>query len=100
MIINKSPSGREAILTGPIASFDGANVPAASVVIQSIPSLPCVPGDVVLVRPRTGIANLLWGSGSCTVAGTALVPVVNPTAGAIDPAAVAYDYVVIRTSVE
>lgn len=100
MIINKSPSGREAILTGPIASFDGANVAAASVVIQSIPNLPCLPGDIVLVRPRTGIAGLVWGVGSCTVAGTALVPSCNPTAGAIDPAAVAYDYTVIRTSVE
>lgn len=98
MQANSSPSGVPVLITGLIASFDAADCAAAEVTLQSVPNLPCIPGDMVLVRPTTHHAGLGWCPGSCTVAGTALIPVVNPTAGPINPAAAAYGYCIIRTS--
>jgi len=105
MNISKGESGIPAIITGRIASFAAADNAAASVTLQSVPipgtgDQSCVPGDIIFVRPRTHIANLMWGPGSCTVAGTALIPVTNPTAGAINPAAAAYDFMIVRTSAD
>lgn len=96
MIVNKSPSGRPALITGRITSFDAASCGAAAVTLQSVPVPEAEPGDLVIVRPTTHIANLGWLPGSCTVAGTALIPVVNPTAAPIDPAAAAYGYQISR----
>lgn len=98
MQANSSPSGVPIMITGLIAAFDPAACGAAAVTLQSIAGLPCIPGDLVIVRPTTHIADLGWLPGSCTVAGTALVPVVNPTAAPIDPAAGAYGYCIIRTT--
>jgi hypothetical protein len=103
MQMQKSTSGVPGIISGQTAAFDAASCGAAAVTLQSVP-IPgngdgsCIPGDIIIVRPRTAIANLQWGPGSCTVAGTAIIPVTNPTAAPIDPASTAFDYVIIRTN--
>jgi len=98
MSSNKSPSGAPAIITGLIASFDAADNPALVITVQSVPVPEAQVGDTVLVVPTPGIADLSFGPGTCAVAGTALIPVTNPTAGAINPAAQAYRYVVFRVA--
>lgn len=100
MSANKSPSGAPALITGLIASFDAADCPALVITVQSVPVPEAQVGDTVLVVPTPGIANLSFGPGTCAVAGTALIPVENPTAGAINPAAQAYRYVVIRAAAD
>lgn len=96
MNVNQSPSGTPAIVTGVIASFDAADNPALVITVQSVPVPEARVGDIVMVVPTPGIADLSFGPGVCAVAGTALIPVTNPTAGAINPAAQAYRYVIFR----
>jgi hypothetical protein len=96
MSIKKSPSGAPAEINGTIPSFDAASCGAAAVTVQSVPVPGVLPGDLVTVVPTPGIANLLWGTGRCAVAGTALIPVVNPTAAPIDPVAQAYLFEISR----
>jgi hypothetical protein len=92
---NEGASGAPVLRSGSL-TFDAASCGADAVTLQSVTIAGVVPGDIVLFRPRTATANLAWAPGSCTVAGTAIVPAINPTAGAIDPASGTYDYTLIR----
>jgi hypothetical protein len=92
----KSASGAPSEITGTIAAFDAASCAAASVTVQSVPIPQCLPGDIITVIPAGALANLLFGSGRCAVAGTALIPVCNPTAAPIDPAVAAYLFAITR----
>lgn len=91
------PSGPKTGLTGTVV-FDAASCGAAAVTVQSVPIVGVKPGDVVLLAPADGALSVavMIGVGSCAVADTALVPMVNPTAGALDPASETYTFVIIR----
>lgn len=91
----RSPSGAPTELSGVIAAFNPASNGADAVTLQSVPC-PCLPGDIITVIPTPAIANLAWGPGACTVAGTALIPVTNPTAAPIDPIAQAFAFIIQR----
>lgn len=92
----KSGSGATAFITGVVAAFDAADCPPLVTTVQSVPVPEALVGDTVLVVATPGIANISTAPGTCAVAGTALIPFNNPTAGAINPAAQAYAYVVFR----
>ncbi len=91
-----SPSGRKTGFQGSVA-FDAANCPAATVTLQSVTIPEVKPGDVIFLVPRASFATVTSGVGYCLVAGTAIVPFINPTAAtAENPASQTYDYAVIR----
>lgn len=95
-VAKAGPSGPKSSIRNRV-TFDAANCPAASVTLQSV-TLPEVrPGDVVLMVPLASFVTVTTGVGYCLVAGTALVPFINPTAAtAENPASQAYDVYITR----
>lgn len=93
----KSSSGSEFILSGNLVAIDLANVAAASVLDAAFLVPGSQVGDIALVSPNPAIVNLSFGVGVCRVAGTVQVPVTNPTAGAINPAAQDFKFSLQRT---
>lgn len=91
------PSGPKTGFSGTVV-FDAASCGSAAVTVQSVPIVGVLPGDIVLMAPVDGALSVAVaiGVGGCTVAGTALVPFINPTAGALDPASETYTFSVIR----
>jgi hypothetical protein len=96
MTQKRSPSGKPARLTGTVV-VDIASVPAASVALTSVPIPGVQVGDTVFLTPSAN-PSVAVGilPGYCAVAGTAIFPVVNPTAGALDPASATYRYAILR----
>lgn len=91
------PSGPKTGFTTTVV-FDAASCGAAAVTVQSVPLPGVKPGDIVLMNPSDGALSVAVaiGVGGCAVADTALVPFINPTAGALDPASETYNISVIR----
>lgn len=69
---------------------------ANAVTIQALALPGVVPGDMVLMAPKADLTNLNIGVGYCLVAGTARIPVSNPTTGALDPAAQDFDVTIFK----
>ena len=92
-----SPSGPRTGISGTVV-FDAASCGAAAVTLQSVPITGVKPGDIVLLAPTDGGISVAVaiGVGYCAVADTALVPFINPTAGALDPASDTYTFNCIR----
>lgn len=68
-------------------TVDYASIPAATAPDQAVAVTKARVGDQIEIQPLgTWPANLSIPQGRCLVAGTVQVRVVNPTAGAIDPA--------------
>ncbi len=90
------PSGPVNYLSGSV-TFDAASCGSAAVTIQAVPIAEAQPGDTIFLTPRAD-PSVAVGilPGYCLVAGTARVPFVNPTAGALDPASATYDYRILR----
>ena len=96
MLAGKSPSGVPVFYQGLVAAFDAADCPALVTTVQSVPVPEAQVGDTILLVATPGIADISTAPGTCAVAGTALIPFNNPTAGAINPAAQDYRYVGFR----
>jgi len=89
-------SGLISELSGSVV-FDAASCGAAAVTLQSVPIAEVAPGDTVLLTPVAALSVAVAAlPGYCTAAGTAVVPFVNPTAGALDPASATYNYRILR----
>ncbi len=73
-----------------------ANCPATDTTYQSMTIPGIQVGDLVLVAPRVAFTHVGVGVGFCAVAGTALVPFINPNAAAENPASATYDYVLMK----
>lgn len=97
LLDRKPPSGPGTTYAGQV-THDAASCGAAAVTLQSVLIPEVRPGDTVLLTPPGAGLSVAVGvlPGYCNVAGTAIVPFVNPTAGALDPASAVYDYVLIR----
>lgn len=92
-----APSGPASGFSGSVV-FDAASCGPAAVTVQSVPLADVKPGDIVLLAPADGALSVAVaiGVGGCAVAGTALVPFSNPTAGALDPASETYTFMILR----
>lgn len=94
-----SPSGSVTRIKGQV-TVDFAACGAAAVTIQTV-SLPgCLLGDVVLLAPPlAGLSvAVMCGVAYVSAAGTVKMPVVNPTAGALDPASAVFEYIIFRAT--
>lgn len=94
-----SPSGSVTRVKGQV-TVDFAACGAAAVTIQTV-SLPGAKlGDVVLLSPPlAGLSvAVMCGVGYVSAADTVKMPVVNPTAGALDPASAVFEYCLFRAS--
>lgn len=95
----KSPSGPLSELQGTV-TFNAASCGAAAVTEQTITIAGALPGDIVLLAPPAaglGVAVSI-GVGYVSAADTCKVPFNNPSAGALDPASLVYNYTLIRTN--
>lgn len=92
-----APSGSVTRIKGQV-TFDAASCGAAAVTIQTVPIPGALLGDLVLLTPPAAGLSVAVGvmPGYVSAAGTAKVPFVNPTAGALDPASAVYDYLLFR----
>ncbi len=73
------------IVVGPITA-NPASIPAASVASLSLTVPGSTPDMHFIVTAPSLEATISLGSAACTTAGTVVVRLINPTAGAIDPA--------------
>jgi hypothetical protein len=94
-----SPSGSVTRIKGQV-TVDFANCLAASVTIQTVTVPGAQLGDVVLMGPpAAGLSvAVMCGVGYVSAANTVKMPVVNPTAGALDPASAVFEYCLFRAT--
>jgi hypothetical protein len=92
-----SPSGAIARIKGQV-TVDFASCGAAAVTIQTVTIPGALLGDVVLMSPpAAGLSvAVMCGVGYVSAANTVKLPVVNPTAGALDPASATFEYTLFR----
>jgi hypothetical protein len=92
-----SPSGAVTRIKGQV-TVDFASCGAAAVTIQTVALPGAKLGDVVLMSPPA--AGLSVAVACCTgyvsAADVVKMPVVNPTAGALDPASATFEYTLFR----
>lgn len=90
--------------SGPVTSIKGTvtvdlpSAGAAAITPASIALADVLPGDIITIVPPAGGLSVAVAMlpGYCAVAGTAIIPVVNPTAGALDAASAVCDYEIRR----
>jgi len=94
-----SPSGSVTRVKGQV-TVDFVSCPAATVTIQTVTIPGAQLGDVVLMSPpAAGLSVAVQaGVGYVSAANTVKMPVVNPTAGALDPAAAVFEYCLFRAT--
>jgi hypothetical protein len=80
-----------------VVNFNPASVAAATVAAQNVTVPGVLPGDIVVVVPPSTLnAGLGIAGALVTAADTVSVRFVNATAGALDPAAADYVFLVTR----
>lgn len=94
-----SPSGSVTRIKGQV-TVDFASCGAAAVTLQDIALPGTLLGDVVLLSPpAAGLSvAVMCGVGYVTAVNTVRMPVVNPTAGALDPASAKFEYIIFRAT--
>ena len=94
-----SPSGSVTRVKGQV-TVDFVNCLAAAVTIQTVTIPGAQLGDVVLLSPPlAGLSvAVMCGVGYVSAANTVKLPVVNPTAGALDPASAVFEYCLFRAT--
>ncbi len=94
-----SPSGSVTRVKGQV-TVDFASCGAAAVTIQTVALPGAKLGDVVLMSPPLGGLSVavMCGVGYVSAADTVKMPVVNPTAGALDPASAVFEYCLFRAT--
>lgn len=96
MGIREGSSGPFRIETQDV-TVDVASIPAATAPDTSVAVPIAQVGDSIIVTPLgTWPPNLTAPQGRCAVAGTVLVRISNPTAGAIDPASQSFRFCCIH----
>gem|GEM_PF-2533957 len=92
-----APSGGVARIKGQV-TVDFASCGAAAVTLQTVTIPGAQLGDVVLMSPPAGGLSVavMCGVGYVSAANTVKMPVVNPTAGALDPASAVFEYCLYR----
>lgn len=91
-----SPSGPIDIITGTV-SFDAASIPAATTADNTVAFTGAVVGDVVVVSPQANMtANCGIVGARVSAADQLTIRMINPTAGAVDPAVVTLNVALIR----
>lgn len=94
-----SPSGSVTRIKGQVV-YNPASAGAAAVTIDTL-TLPGVKlGDLVVLTPPAAGFSVAVTIGACYVsaADTLKVPLINPTAGALDAASVTCEYVIFRAT--
>lgn len=94
-----SPSGSVTRIKGQV-TVDFASCGPAAVTIQSVTLPGAQLGDVVLMSPpAAGLSvAVMCGTGYVSAANAVKMPVVNPTAGALDPASATFEYTLFRAT--
>lgn len=95
--VKNPPSGEVVRLTGSV-TFNAASCAAVTTTPQSVTIPGVEAGDgVLLVPPAAGLGvDVAIGVGYGSAANTALIPFINPTAGALDPGSLTYRYHVFK----
>lgn len=93
----KGASGPANMLRGSV-TVDFTSIAAATVSTQTVAIAEALPGDTVLLTPPAGGVSVAVGvmPGYVASAGSCRVPVVNPTAGALDAASAVFNYTLLR----
>lgn len=96
MGIREGSSGPFVIETVDV-TVDYASIPAATAPDQAVVVPGARVGDGIIIQPLgVWAVNISQPQGRCLVAGTVQVRVVNPTAGAIDPASQTFRFTLIH----
>jgi hypothetical protein len=90
----QSPSGQAVAIKGSV-TFDAPNNPTIAVTNWSVPIAGTLPGDVVAFTARAAL-TVAPCVGRCNVAGTVVVPCINPTGGGVNPGSQTYDFMIFR----
>lgn len=92
-----SPSGAVSRIKGQI-SLDLPSCGAAAVTIATVTIPGATVGDVVILTPPpAGLSvAIAVGAGYVSAANTVKLQLINPTAGALDPAVAVFDYCLFR----
>lgn len=94
---HQSPSGRETARIIDVAALDFASVPTITAPDQAVAVAGSRVGDIYLATPLgTWPAGLGMMPHRCLVAGTVQTRLINPTVGAVDPAAQTVRYLQFR----
>lgn len=81
------------------ASINPGSCTANTVTLVSVTDANAKVGDVISANANAALtANLSLGQPYCAVAGTVVIPVINPTAGAISQGAVTVSYSLLRSA--
>jgi len=94
-----SPSGSVTRIKGQV-TIDLPSAGAAAVTIATVTIPGLLVGDLILLTPPAGGLSVAIAVGAAYVsaANTAKVPLINPTAGALDAASAVFDYCVFRST--
>lgn len=94
-----SPSGSVTRIKGQV-TYNPASAGAAAVTIDTLTLPGVLLGDLVFLTPPLGGLSVAITFGACYVsaANTLKVPLINPTAGALDAASVVCEYVIFRAT--
>ncbi len=92
-----SPSGTVTRIKGQVV-FDFPSAGAAAVTLGTLTLPGAQLGDAVMLIPPAAGLSVAVAIGQCYVsaANTLKVPIINPTAGALDAASVTFEYVIFR----
>lgn len=98
-IERNSPSGSVTRIKGQVV-YNPASAGAAAVTIDTLTLPGAQLGDLVfLVPPAAGLSvAITFGACYVSAANTVKVPLINPTAGALDAASVTCEYVIFRAT--
>jgi hypothetical protein len=94
-----SPSGSVTRIKGQIV-VDLPSAGAAAVTLATVTVTGAVVGDLILLTPPPGGLSVAIAVGAAYVsaANTVKIPLINPTAGALDAASATFDYCVFRST--
>jgi|GEM_PF-6042889 len=90
-------SGAKVRLSG-VVTVDVVSIAANLIALTNVVLPDVVPGDTIILTPPAGGLSVLIGAlpGYCAVAGTAIIPFVNPSIAALDAASAVYNYQIIK----
>ena len=90
-------SGAKVRLSGTV-TLDVASIAASLIALESVVIPDVVPGDTIILTPPSGGLSVLIGAlpGYCTVAGTAIIPFVNPSVAALNAASAVFNYQILK----
>jgi hypothetical protein len=81
------------------ASINPGSCGSAAVTLVSVTDANAKVGDIISCSANAALtANLALGQPYCAVAGTIVIPVINPTAGSISQGAVTVSYKILRSA--